>query len=44
MVRNANESSTADPLEVNRHFCKVAEMNRKIVFEWREKNLKAGAE
>jgi len=37
MVRNANENPDGDPLKVNEHFCKVAQINRKIVLEWKEK-------
>jgi radical SAM protein with 4Fe4S-binding SPASM domain len=37
MVRNANESPTGNPLEINEHFCKVAALNRKIVIDWKEK-------
>jgi hypothetical protein len=33
MVRNANESPTGDPLELNPHFCEVAAINRRIVEE-----------
>ena len=40
MVRNANESPTGDPLEINRHFCAVAAKNKQIVMDWRRKNLK----
>lgn len=39
MVRNANESSTGDPLEINRHFCAVAAKNKQIVLDWRKKKL-----
>jgi len=38
MVRNANENPQGDPLKINRHFCKVAALNRKIVLDW--KNLR----
>ena len=38
MVRNANENPDGDPLKINEHFCKFAELNRKIVLDWREKN------
>jgi len=31
MVRNANENPEGDTLKINTHFCKVAELNRKIV-------------
>jgi radical SAM protein with 4Fe4S-binding SPASM domain len=40
MVRNANENPLGDPLAVNKHFCKVAARNRKIVLDWRAKNIK----
>jgi radical SAM protein with 4Fe4S-binding SPASM domain len=31
MVRNANEDPEGNPLKINRHFCRVAALNRKIV-------------
>lgn len=34
LARNANESCTSDPLELNRHFCKVAHLNHEIVDNW----------
>lgn len=34
MVRNANESPTNDPLEINRHFCGIAAANRRVVDDW----------
>jgi radical SAM protein with 4Fe4S-binding SPASM domain len=37
MVRNANENPEGDPLKINRHFCRVAALNRKIVLDWKEK-------
>lgn len=40
MVRNANENPDGDPLKINRHFCKVAALNKKIVLDWREAKLK----
>ena len=40
MVRNANESPTGNPLEINRHFCAIAAKNKQIVLDWREKELK----
>jgi radical SAM protein with 4Fe4S-binding SPASM domain len=40
MVRNANENPEGDPLKINKHFCKVAAVNRKIVLDWKAK-LKA---
>ena len=40
MVRNANESPTGNPLEINRHFCAVAAKNKQIVLDWREAKLK----
>lgn len=30
MVRNANESSTGNPLEVNKYFCQIAELNKEM--------------
>jgi hypothetical protein len=39
MVRNANESPTGDPLAVNKYFCNIAKINKKIMFEWRKKRL-----
>ncbi|MBR1723325.1 MAG: radical SAM protein [Treponema sp.] len=40
MVRNANESPTGNPLEINRHFCAVAAQNKQIVLDWRKAKLK----
>ena len=40
MVRNANESPTGNPLEINRHFCAVAQKNKEIVLNWREAQFK----
>lgn len=40
MVRNANESPTGNPLEINRHFCAVAAKNKEIVLKYRESLLK----
>lgn len=31
MVRNANESPTGNPLDVNKFFCNIAKMNRELV-------------
>ncbi|MCR5045796.1 MAG: PqqD family peptide modification chaperone [Treponema sp.] len=42
LVRNANESPTGNPLEINRHFCAVAAKNKQLVLEWR-KSLLAGS-
>ncbi len=39
MVRNANESSTGNPLEINKHFCAIAALNKKIVMDWRRMKL-----
>lgn len=39
MVRNANESPTGNPLEINRHFCAVAAKNKQIVLDWRNEML-----
>lgn len=40
MARNANESPTGDPLEINRHFCKVAHLNHSIVEDWLEEEIR----
>jgi radical SAM protein with 4Fe4S-binding SPASM domain len=47
MVRNANENremsavgTMGNPLKINEHFCRVAALNREIVFDWRERNMK----
>jgi radical SAM protein with 4Fe4S-binding SPASM domain len=40
LVRNANESPSGNPLEINRHFCAVAAKNKQIVLDWREAKLK----
>ena len=37
MVRNANENSEGDPFKINKHFCEVARINRKIVLEYRKR-------
>lgn len=39
MAKNANESKTGNPLEINNHFCDVTRMNRQVIENWREKNL-----
>ena len=39
MAKNANESKTGNPLEINNHFCDVARMNRQVIENWRKKNL-----
>lgn len=39
MAKNANESKTGNPLDINNHFCDVARMNRQVIENWREKNL-----
>lgn len=38
MVRNANENPEGDPFKINKHFCKVAALNRNIVYDWRKKH------
>jgi radical SAM protein with 4Fe4S-binding SPASM domain len=35
MVRNANESPEGDPLKINKHFCEIAALNRKMVLDWK---------
>ncbi|MDR0313111.1 MAG: PqqD family peptide modification chaperone [Treponema sp.] len=37
MVRNANEDPDGNPLHINKHFCRVAALNRKIVLDWKAK-------
>jgi len=37
MVRNANENEDGDPFKINRHFCKVAALNKRIALEWKNK-------
>jgi len=37
MVRNANEDPEGNPFKINRHFCEVATLNRKIVLDWKAK-------
>jgi hypothetical protein len=46
MVRNANENqeisavgTVGNPLKINGHFCRVAALNRKIILDWRERNV-----
>ena len=34
LARFANESPTGNPLEVAKHFCEVAKMNKEVVYEW----------
>ena len=36
MVRNANEDPDGNPFKINRHFCEVAALNRKIVLDWKK--------
>lgn len=37
MVRNANEDPCGNPLKINKQFCDIAELNKKVVFEWKDK-------
>ena len=39
MARNANESPTKNPLEINEYFCEIAKMNHQSVENWRRKNV-----
>jgi radical SAM protein with 4Fe4S-binding SPASM domain len=39
MGRNANEDPNGNFFNINKHFCEVAAINRKIALEWREKHL-----
>lgn len=38
MIRNANESPTGNPLDVNKYFCEIAKINKEILFDWRKNN------
>lgn len=40
MVRNANEDIDGNPLNINEHFCDIAKINKEIVLDWIEGNLK----
>jgi radical SAM protein with 4Fe4S-binding SPASM domain len=37
MVRNGNEDPDGDFLKINKHFCKVAALNRKMVLDWKDR-------
>jgi radical SAM protein with 4Fe4S-binding SPASM domain len=39
MGRNANEDPNGNFFNINKHFCEVAAINRKIALEWRARNL-----
>jgi len=39
MVRNANEDPEGNPLNINEHCCKVAAINRKIMMNWKSKQI-----
>ncbi|MGB4406864.1 MAG: radical SAM protein [Sphaerochaeta sp.] len=39
MVRNANENPMGNPLAVNEYFCKIAKLNKKILLEWKGKQM-----
>ena len=41
MVRNANEDPEGNPFAINKHFCEVAALNRKIVLGWKARLLAA---
>ncbi len=36
LVRNANEDPFGNPLVVNDYFCKISEVNKKILLEWKK--------
>lgn len=40
MVRNANESTNGNPLEINPTFCEIAKLNKDIVLNWKNKLCK----
>jgi radical SAM protein with 4Fe4S-binding SPASM domain len=35
MVRNATESPTGDPFDVNDYFCSITKLNKKLMLEWK---------
>jgi radical SAM protein with 4Fe4S-binding SPASM domain len=37
MVRNANENPEGSPFAINKHFCRVAALNKKIVLDWKQR-------
>jgi len=39
MARNANENPKGDPLITNDHFCKAAELNRKLFSDWKDQQM-----
>jgi len=41
MVRNANEDPNGNFLKINKHFCNVASLNRKIALDWKKKFVQA---
>jgi radical SAM protein with 4Fe4S-binding SPASM domain len=40
MVRNSNENSEGNPLIINKHFCSVAALNKKLVLDWKQRQKK----
>jgi radical SAM protein with 4Fe4S-binding SPASM domain len=36
MARNANESATGNIFEINKQFCDITKLNRRLVLEWRK--------
>jgi len=39
MARNGNEDPDGNMFHINKHFCEVAAVNRKIAMDWREKHI-----
>jgi hypothetical protein len=40
MVRNSNENPEGNPLIINKHFCSVAALNKKLVLDWKQRQKK----
>lgn len=40
MVRNANESPVGNPFAVNKYFCDIAKLNRKLADDWKKNQSK----
>lgn len=39
IARNANESTSANPLEICSYYCEVAKINKELVMQWRKEHL-----
>lgn len=40
MVRNANEHPLGDPLAINKYFCNIEKLNRKMILDWESDSIK----